>query len=85
MFPQAAGAAAVAGAPLSEVAAIAQRVADSMATLGVALKVCTLPGKPAGDRWALGSSGRACVMQALGREEGSLLKNWAVVSSQSAH
>lgn len=49
-LPQAAGAAAAAGASLDQVVAVARHVASSMATLGVALRVCTLPGKPTSDR-----------------------------------
>lgn len=45
-----AGAAASRGAPLQEVHAMAQRTADSLATLGVAMTVCTLPGKQPSDR-----------------------------------
>jgi dihydroxyacetone kinase len=45
-----AGAAAAEGRPLQEVAALAQQAADCMGTLGVALSVCTLPGKAPSDR-----------------------------------
>eukprot|EP00955_Chlamydomonas_euryale_P063355 358641-Chlamydomonas_euryale.AAC.5 len=48
LFPaaaQIAGAAAARGAPLSEVAALARSTVDACATLGVALRPCTLPGK----------------------------------------
>eukprot|EP00199_Chlamydomonas_sp_CCMP681_P000386 CAMPEP_0119101896 /NCGR_PEP_ID=MMETSP1180-20130426/807_1 /TAXON_ID=3052 ORGANISM="Chlamydomonas cf sp, Strain CCMP681" /NCGR_SAMPLE_ID=MMETSP1180 /ASSEMBLY_ACC=CAM_ASM_000741 /LENGTH=591 /DNA_ID=CAMNT_0007086077 /DNA_START=161 /DNA_END=1936 /DNA_ORIENTATION=+ len=45
-----AGATAAAGGTLAEVAAAAQAMADNIATLGVALRVCTLPGKAASDR-----------------------------------
>lgn len=43
-----AGAAAAAGLPLAEVAALAQTAADSIGTMGVALSACTVPaaGKP---------------------------------------
>ncbi|KAG2427354.1 hypothetical protein HXX76_012548 [Chlamydomonas incerta] len=49
---KAAGAAAARGAPLSEVAAVAARVSDHLATLGVGLSPCTLPGKPTPERLA---------------------------------
>ena len=47
---KAAGAAAARGASLEEVAGVARFVVSRMATLGVALRVCTLPGKPTSDR-----------------------------------
>ncbi|GIL91803.1 hypothetical protein Vretimale_7317 [Volvox reticuliferus] len=47
---KAAGAAAARGASLAEVAGIASRVAGAMATMGVGLTVCTLPGKSTSDR-----------------------------------
>eukprot|EP00195_Chlamydomonas_chlamydogama_P006031 CAMPEP_0202906546 /NCGR_PEP_ID=MMETSP1392-20130828/39357_1 /ASSEMBLY_ACC=CAM_ASM_000868 /TAXON_ID=225041 /ORGANISM="Chlamydomonas chlamydogama, Strain SAG 11-48b" /LENGTH=587 /DNA_ID=CAMNT_0049595115 /DNA_START=17 /DNA_END=1780 /DNA_ORIENTATION=+ len=47
---KAAGAAAAQGASLAEVVAVAKCVAENSATLGVALKVCTLPGKEPSDR-----------------------------------
>ncbi|KAF8059368.1 hypothetical protein HT031_005173 [Scenedesmus sp. PABB004] len=49
-----AGAAAAAGAPLGAVAALARRVAERSATLGVALRGCTLPGHPPTTRPAPG-------------------------------
>ena len=60
-----AGAAAAAGLPLAEVAARAQRVADTVGTMGVALSACTVPaaGQPGflldGDEveWGLGIHG----------------------------
>ncbi len=45
-----AGAAAAAGLGLDEVAAEAERVAQTMGTMGLALSVCTLPGQPTADR-----------------------------------
>lgn len=45
-----AGAAAAAGQPLEDVVKVAQQAADTMATLGVALTVCTLPGHAPSDR-----------------------------------
>jgi dihydroxyacetone kinase len=51
---QVAGAVAAAGGSLEQVAAAAQAVAGGMATLGVASRVCTLPGKPPTDRLAPG-------------------------------
>jgi hypothetical protein len=56
--PQVAGAAAAEGRPLQEVAALAQLAADRMGTLGVALTVCTLPGKAPSDR--SGARGAGC-------------------------
>jgi dihydroxyacetone kinase len=50
---QVAGAAAAAGQPLEEVAAVASQAAASMSTLGVALSVCTLPGHQPSDRCAM--------------------------------
>ncbi|GAX75952.1 hypothetical protein CEUSTIGMA_g3395.t1 [Chlamydomonas eustigma] len=47
---KAAGAVAASGASLSEVVKVARQVAEALGTLGVALKVCTLPGKEASDR-----------------------------------
>ncbi|KAG2424502.1 hypothetical protein HYH02_015172 [Chlamydomonas schloesseri] len=49
---KAAGAAAARGAPLCAVAALAARVSDHLATLGVGLTPCTLPGKPTPERLA---------------------------------
>ena len=47
---QVAGATAASGAGLDEVVTAAQRVAGALGTLGVALRVCTLPGKEPSDR-----------------------------------
>lgn len=47
---KAAGAAAAAGASLDEVVAVAKKVAAASGTLGVALRVCTIPGKTPSDR-----------------------------------
>ncbi|XP_054802697.1 putative 3,4-dihydroxy-2-butanone kinase [Prosopis cineraria] len=45
-----AGAAAAAGLPLAEVAALAKRASEMVGTMGVALSVCTLPGQVTSDR-----------------------------------
>lgn len=49
-----AGAAAEAGASLSEVAAEARAAAAAVGTMGVALRTCTLPGQPRDERIADG-------------------------------
>ncbi|GAA0476539.1 dihydroxyacetone kinase [Paractinoplanes deccanensis] len=72
---KAAGAAAAAGRPLADVAAVAQRVADAVGTMGVALSACTVPaaGQPGflldGDEveWGLGIHGEP------GIERGAIL------------
>jgi dihydroxyacetone kinase len=68
-----AGAAAAAGLPLAEVAARAQRVADTVGTMGVALSACTVPaaGQPSflldGDEieWGLGIHGEPGVERGI--------------------
>ena len=49
-----AGAAAAAGKTLSEVAAVAQAAADSVGSMGVALRSCTLPGQARDERITAG-------------------------------
>eukprot|EP00798_Chlamydomonas_sp_ICE-L_P005044 gene5044-34833_t len=50
LLHQVAGAASASGKTLKEVTSLANKAADSMATMGAALYVCTLPGKETSDR-----------------------------------
>jgi hypothetical protein len=43
---------------LKEVAALAAAVAGACGTMGVALRVCILPGEPPSTRWVRGARGK---------------------------
>ncbi|WP_212991907.1 dihydroxyacetone kinase subunit DhaL [Actinoplanes auranticolor] len=80
-----AGAAAAAGLPLAEVARRAQRVADSVGTMGLALSACTVPaaGQPGflldadEAEWGLGIHGEPGVERAALQEAHDVTRLWA--------